>query len=221
MKGVTRIVAAATLFAGLVGLGAVAAPVPAFAVVEATLAPQQREVLRKAETALNSINTLQARFLQLASTGNSAEGEVYMDRPGKMRLEYDNAPILLVANGRHLIYVDKELDQVSYLGLDQTPVGVLLRPNVSFDDPDIAVTDVRLDNGVAEIDVVQSEDRGLGTLTLVFTEEPFELRQWRVVDAQNTQTAVSLYNTRTGMALPGDLFEYTREVDPTNPQGRD
>lgn len=48
MKGVTRIVAAATLFAGLVGLGAVAAPVPAFAVVEATLAPQQREVLRKA-----------------------------------------------------------------------------------------------------------------------------------------------------------------------------
>lgn len=220
MKGVTRKVAAAVLVAGLSGLGIAAAPAPAAAVVEAQLTPETREILSKAETALNGIDTLQARFLQLASTGNSVEGEVYMDRPGKMRLEYDTAPILMVANGRHLIYVDKELDQVSYLGLSQTPVGVLLRQNVSFGDPDITVTDVRRTNGAAEIDVVQTEDRGSGTLTLVFSQEPFELRQWRVVDAQNTQTAVSLYNTRTGMDLPGHLFEYKEKVDPTNPMGR-
>ncbi|EKV32139.1 Outer membrane lipoprotein carrier protein LolA [Caenispirillum salinarum AK4] len=220
MKRVSRNVAAAVLLAGLSGLGMAGWSTPAAAVVDANLGPQEREVLGKAEQALNSIDTLQARFLQLASTGNSVEGEVYMDRPGKMRLEYDTAPILMVANGRHLIYVDKELDQVSYLGLSQTPVGVLLRQNVSFGDPDITVTDVRRKDGVAEIDVVQTEDRGSGTLTLVFTENPFELRQWRVVDAQNTQTAVSLYNTRTGMALPQDLFEYSRPVDPTNPMGR-
>ncbi|WP_404382466.1 outer membrane lipoprotein carrier protein LolA [Caenispirillum salinarum] len=220
MKRVSRNVAAAVLLAGLSGLGMAGWSAPAAAVVEGNLGPQEREALGKAEQALNSIDTLQARFLQLASSGNSVEGEVYMDRPGKMRLEYDTAPILMVANGRHLIYVDKELDQVSYLGLSQTPVGVLLRQNVSFGDPDITVTDVRRKDGVAEIDVVQTEDRGSGTLTLVFTENPFELRQWRVVDAQNTQTAVSLYNTRTGMALPKDLFEYSRQVDPTNPMGR-
>lgn len=87
-------------------------------------------------------------------------------------------------------------------------------------DPDITVTDVRRTDGAAEIDVVQTEDRGSGTLTLVFSQDPFELRQWRVVDAQNTQTAVSLYNTRTGMELPAHLFEYTETVDPLNPMGR-
>lgn len=220
MNGVTRKVAAAVLVAGLSGLGMVGATAPAAAIVEPALTDETRAVLSQAEQALNKIDTLQARFLQLTSTGNSVEGEVYMDRPGKMRLEYDTAPILMVANGRHLIYIDKELDQVSYLGLNQTPVGVLLRQNVSFGDPDITVTDVRRKDGVAEIDVVQTEDRGAGTLTLVFTEAPFELRQWRVVDAQNTQTAVSLYNTRTGMDLPGHLFEYKEQVDPLNPQGR-
>ncbi|MCA1940246.1 MAG: outer membrane lipoprotein carrier protein LolA [Caenispirillum bisanense] len=182
--------------------------------------PAEQDVLAQAERYLNGIDTLQARFLQLSSTGNSVEGDVFMDRPGRMRLEYEGMPILMVANGRHLIYVDEELDQVSYLGLDQTPVGVLLRPNVSFQDEDITVTDVRRGANVAEIDVVQTKDPGAGQLTLVFTEKPFELRQWRVRDAQNVETAVSLFNTRTGMDLPGSLFDYSEKIDPLNPMGR-
>lgn len=209
-----------TVLGGLTALGlAATAAAPAAAVVATELTPEEEQVLDRAEDYLNGVDTLKARFLQIAGSGESTEGEVYMDRPGRMRLEYDQAPILLVANGRHLIYVDEALEQVSYLGLDQTPVGVLLRPNVSFDDEDITVTDVRQRDGVAEIDVVQTKDRGAGQLTLVFTQQPFELRQWRVLDAQNTETAVSLYNTRTGMALPGSLFEYKRDVDPLNPQG--
>lgn len=214
----TRIVAAAALTVAAAVTAAV--PGPAQAVVKVQTTPDQQQVLSQAERYINGIDTLQARFLQLSSTGNSVEGDVFMDRPGRMRLEYEGAPILMVANGRHLIYVDQELDQVSYLGLDQTPVGVLLRPNVSFADPDISVTDVRRGSNVAEIDVVQSNDPGAGMLTLVFTEKPFELRQWRVRDAQNVETAVSLFNTRTGMDLPGSLFEYKEKVDPLNPMGR-
>lgn len=207
--------------AGLTAFGlATAAAAPAAAVVDVPTTPETEAVLDKAEDYLNRIDTLQARFLQIASTGESTEGEVYMDRPGRMRLEYDEAPILLVANGTHLIYVDKALEQVSYLGLDQTPVGVLLRETVSFDDSDIRVTGIRRADTVAEIDVVQTNDPGAGTLTLVFTEKPFELRQWRVVDAQNTETAVSLFNARTGMDLPRSLFQYEESVDRLNPMGR-
>lgn len=216
----TRFLRAALGALTAIGLAA-AASSPAAAVVAADLTPADETVLDRAEDYLNKVETLTARFLQIAGTGQTTEGDVYMQRPGRLRLEYDDAPILLVANGRHLIYVDEHLEQVSYLGLDQTPVGVLLRPAVSFRDADITVTDVRRRDNVAEIDVVQTQDRGAGQLTLVFTEEPFELRQWRVIDAQNTETAVQLYNTRTGVALPGSLFEYSETVDPLNPQGRD
>lgn len=214
----TAAAVALTLAAGAAALGLPAAP--AQAVVKTDTSPADQDVLAQAERYLNGIDTLQARFLQLSSTGNSVEGDVFMDRPGRMRLEYEGMPILMVANGRHLIYVDQELDQVSYLGLDQTPVGVLLRPNVSFQDDDITVTDVRRGANVAEIDVVQTKDPGAGQLTLVFTEKPFELRQWRVRDAQNVETAVSLFNTRTGMDLPGSLFDYTEKVDRLNPMGK-
>lgn len=213
----SRILTAAVLAVGLAG----AAGVPAAdAVVKAQTTPDQQQVLSQAERYINSIGTLQARFLQLSSTGHSVEGDVFMHRPGRMRLEYEDAPILMVANGRHLIYVDQQLDQVSYLGLDQTPVGVLLRPNVSFADPDITVTAVRRASNVAEIDVVQTKDPGAGMLTLVFTEQPFELRQWRVRDAQNVETAVSLFNARTGMDLPGSLFQFSESRDRLNPMGR-
>lgn len=216
----TRTMTAAAVALGLAAATAAVLPAPAQAVVQGQPTPAQQEVLSQAERYINSIGTLQARFLQLSSTGNSVEGDVFMDRPGRMRLEYEGAPILMVANGRHLIYIDQELDQVSYLGLDETPVGVLLRANVSFADPDITVTGIRQGANVAEIDVVQTKDSGAGMLTLVFTEKPFELRQWRVRDAQNVETAVSLFNTRTGMDLPRSLFEYSEKMDPINPMGR-
>lgn len=186
---------------------ALAAPQPA-PQQEAAL-PDKQALLRKAEETLQGIHTLTGRFMQVSSNGAQAEGAVALQRPGRLRLEYDPpTPVLVVADGRFLIYVDEKLNQVSHLPLGQTPAGILLRDDISFADPDITVTDVREGGGVVEIDVAMTEDRAAGLMTMVFAEKPFELRQWRITDAQGVETAVTLYNVRTGVELNQDLFKH-------------
>lgn len=175
----------------------------------AQLSPQDRADIARAEAHLNSIATLRARFLQVAPNGMQAEGTAFISRPGRMRLQYDPpSPLLVVANGRFLIFHDRELGEPSYIPLNATPAGVLVRENVRLDGSDLAVTRVARRAGVLEISLVDPKDSGQGELTLVFSEGPLTLRQWRVLDAQGQVTTVSLYEAQTGIALDPKLFQF-------------
>lgn len=171
--------------------------------------PDRADALRKAEAYLNGIATLKARFVQVNPDGGSVEGDLYISRPGRMRLVYDPpTPMLLVADGKFLIYVDTQMNDASHLDLDETPAGLLLRENLSFSDASVKLLDVRREAGTLEITASMAKDPGAGRLTLVFSEGPFALRQWRVIDAQNKEVIVTLEDARTGVALDRALFRY-------------
>ena len=187
----------------LVALPAVAAP------AKKPLSAQDMADVRRAEEHLNSFTTLKARFLQVSANGGQAEGTAFLSRPGKMRLQYDPpSPLLVVADGRFLIVHDRQLDAPSYIPLNSTPAGILVRADVKLDGKDVSVTRVNRQPGVLNISMVGADDPGAGELTLVFSERPFALRQWRVVDAQGQTTSVSLYEAQTGVPLDGKLFEF-------------
>ncbi len=170
---------------------------------------EEAVLLQQAQNYLNSVRSMRARFQQASSTGKQATGTVYMRRPGRMRIEYDPpAEVLVVANGSYVIYEDGELEQVSYIGLGDTPLGILLRDEVKLSDPAITVTGMRRQAGMMEVDIVETEAPGQGTLTLVFMESPLELRSWRVRDAQTVEVAVTLLRPRFNVDLDGDLFSY-------------
>lgn len=174
---------------------------------------EETALLEKASAYLSEIDTLQARFLQVDARGGVAEGDLYIDRPGKMRLEYDPpTPVLIVADGYYVIYVDLELDEPSYLDIDDTPADFLLDPDWSFTDESVDVRNIRHEPGVIEITAADARDPTAGELTFVFSDGPFQLRQWRVKDAQSQEVTITLYETQTGIDLDSELFEY-EEID--------
>jgi outer membrane lipoprotein-sorting protein len=189
------------------GIGAwLATGAPAAAAVPA--GSDQADV-QKAEDYLNSIKTLQARFMQVAPDGGTAEGTVYLSRPGRMRLEYDPpSPVLVVADGTFLIYYDKKLQQTSYLGLDSSPAGVLVQPDVKLNGGDLKVTKIAHPPGLMDITVTKKSDPAQGHITLVFTQSPFQLKQWQVTDQQGQITTVSLFDARSGVSLDKKLFVF-------------
>jgi len=71
----------------------------------------------------------------------------------------------------------------------------------------VAITRLTEPPGVAEITLVSKKDPAVGSLTLVFTTQPFALAQWRVNDAQGLTTSVTLQDIELGVALSRDLFE--------------
>jgi outer membrane lipoprotein-sorting protein len=170
--------------------------------------------IARAETYLNAVTTLKARFIQVAPDGSNVEGTVYLSRPGRMRLEYDPpSPILIIANHSWLIYHDKQLLQTSYVGIDSTPAGVLVKPQVQLDADGLAVTRVAHQPGMLDITVINKNDPAQGRITLIFTEAPFQLRQWQVVDGQGQLTTVSLFDAHAAVTLDDGLFEFH---DPRN-----
>ncbi len=96
--------------------------------IGAKLSAEDKKDLKRIEIYLNNMKTLRAGFLQVSSNGSLATGKLFLSRPGKMRFEYDPpAPILMIADGVFLIYIDKELEQVTHLWLDNTLVGFLVK----------------------------------------------------------------------------------------------
>jgi outer membrane lipoprotein-sorting protein len=167
------------------------------------------EALKKAEAYLNAVTTLKSRFVQVNPDGGNYDGDLYISRPGRMRLVYDPpTPMLMVADGKFLIYVDTQMNDASHLDLNETPAGLILKENLSFSDPSVKLMGVKRGPGTLEITAAMAKDPSAGKLTLVFSDAPFELRQWRVVDAQNKEVVVTLENPQKGVTLDRALFRY-------------
>ena len=178
------------------------ASAPAFA-----LSDDDAAVLKQAEGYFNAIKTLKARFVQVNPDGKSVEGDLYVSRPGRMRLVYDPpSPILMVADGTFLNYVDTKMKDTSSVALGDTPAGLLLKQNLSFSDPTIKMGGVKFGAGTIEITAAMAKDPTAGKLTLIFTESPFEFKQWRVLDAQRKEVVVTLFDAKTGLKLDEKLF---------------
>ncbi|MBY6263925.1 outer membrane lipoprotein carrier protein LolA [Azospirillum sp. 412522] len=215
MKTVLRRLSAALLSAPLF-YGALLAPLPALFAQPAAAAPatpvslsaQDQAVVAKVEEYLNGITVLQSKFLQVAPNGRQATGTFSLWRPGRMRLEYDR-PLkdFIVADGSFVFYWDGEMRQQSSAPIGSTLADFILRKNIRLSG-DVTVTDVFQAPGVIEVSLLETKDPGKGTLTLVFEDRPFQLRKWRVLDAQGLTTEVALLNPRTDVTFDREMFYF-------------
>lgn len=172
------------------------------------LTPEDQAAVAQAEQYLNGIRTLQSRFIQVGPDGRQLGGTFSLSRPGRMRLEYD-PPVkdFVVADGTVLTYWDGEMEQQSSAPIGSTLAAFILRPDIKLAG-DVTVTDVFRAPGAVEITLMETKDPGKGTLTLVFEDRPFQLRKWRVVDAQGLTTEVALLNPKAGVQFASDTFVF-------------
>jgi outer membrane lipoprotein-sorting protein len=168
---------------------------------------QDRADLARVEAYLNSLHTLKAHFLQVAPNGGISEGTAWVERPGRMRFQYDPpAPFVLVAGHGLLVFRDLKLNQTSNLFLSQTPLGILLADKVMLSGG-VTVTGMARLPGQLQVSLVRTGKSSDGTLTLIFTDPPLALRQWTVIDAQRKETRVTLSNVELGGSFNQGLFD--------------
>ncbi|MHA1600211.1 MAG: LolA family protein [Alphaproteobacteria bacterium] len=200
-----RIIAAAAM----VALVAVSAAVETRAATGlAALSPDDAAAVQRAIRYLNEISTLRARFVQISSNGTYAEGEVIIERPGRLRFDYDPpSPVLLIADGLNLLFYDRELKQASFLPLWETPLWFLIREKVQLSD-DVQISAVERGQGVLKLTLRDKETADAGSMTLVFGDAPLILRKWELVDTQGITTQVSLINPEFGVPIDAAAFDY-------------
>lgn len=174
----------------------------------AALPRDDAALLQEIERYLNGITTLEARFTQIAPSGEAASGKLYLERPGRMRFDYDPpSKILLIATDWRLVFLDGSIRQVNTLPLAETPLGFILERKVSLGNG-IEAVDLQEGGGEVALTVARSGKADQGHVTLYFARSPMELRRWSVTDAQGLVTTVILEDLRTGMRLDRELFRF-------------
>ncbi len=203
----------------IAALALLAAPAGIARAQAARLSDADRADLARIEAYLNSIRGLKARFLQVAPDGATSDGTAWLQRPGRMRFQYDKpSPLLLVAGHGLVVFNDSQLNQTSNIPLSQTPLGILLADNLKLSG-DVTVTALRRLPAQISVTLIRTATPNDGSITLDFSDAPLALRAWTVVDAQRQETRISLHDVQLGGGFDPGLFEF---IDPrtfTNPHG--
>ncbi len=176
---------------------------------EQTFSQRQSDLIRRIESYFNGIKTIKSRFYQTSGDGTTAQGDFYVLKPNKMRLIY--APphaIEIVADGYYLIFHDKKLEQVTYLDLNDNPAAFILKDDLSFAKEGLEIVDFETETGFVSVTIAKKSQPATGKITLTFKEKPFTLKQWRVTDARQIETTVTLDNMETNLPVDAKLFKF-------------
>jgi outer membrane lipoprotein-sorting protein len=158
---------------------------------------------------LNGLRTLRARFVQVGPDGATTQGSMWLERPGRMRFEYDKpSPLLLVAGHGTVVFHDSSLDQTTNIPVGQTPLGLLLADTVALSG-DVTLTDFERPPGQLQLTLVRTSAPGDGSLTLMLNAAPLALTGWSVVDAQGRETRLRMSGVRLGGDFDQALFTFT------------
>jgi chaperone LolA len=182
-------------------LAAVAAPAPA----------QAQTGLAQVQAHLRAVDTMTAQFSQTDRRGQTLSGQLSLKRPGRIRFDYGRgADMLIVGDGRALIFHDASVNQTSRWPINDSPLSVLLNPN-----QDMARFS-RVTRDDAQVLLVEARDprrREFGTITIAFAKSSAApagliLQGWTALDAQNNRTTVRLSGQRFNVPVADSLFRF-------------
>ena len=203
-------------------LSAPAAAVAAAMMVAVAPAPvlAQANDLASVQRYLRGVTTMTADFTQTDRAGKVLTGTLTWKQPGNIRFQYQKGvPLLIVAEGGALTFVDYSVKQVQRWPIRNSPLGVLLDPSRDLSSfAKVVPGDPRL----ISVEARDAKHPEYGRITLVFARDPsgpagLTLQGWAALDSQNNRTTVRLSNQRYGGAIADTMFKW---VDPRRTAGR-
>ncbi|MEY4964610.1 MAG: hypothetical protein RL274_193 [Pseudomonadota bacterium] len=167
---------------------------------------QEKAQLDRISAYLNGIRTLRSEFVQIGPEGGADQGELYIEKPGRIRFAFRQPnPVTIVATGGAIYVKNARLNTVDKYDLSDTPLGLLLNDKVDL-ARNKAVLGVAEQNGALIVRARTSTNRNNSNITLVFSTPGLELRQWTVKDNQGGVTTVALQSPQIGASLDQALF---------------
>ncbi len=178
-----------------------------------TFDANQKAQAAKASAYLSSLQTLVGNFVQVGPDGSKTQGDFYIQKPGKVRFEYDPpSPIDIIADGSSLVVRDRKLATQDVYPLSQTPLRFLLSDRIDL-MKDTNVVNVTSDDLFLSVTIEEKQALvGTSRLMLMFGTKDGQLKQWTVTDPQGFDTTVAVYNLDSTKKLDPSMFK----IDFTN-----
>jgi len=151
------------------------------------------------------IPSMHGDFIQFDPNGRQSEGKFYIERPGKVRFDYANAPLRVIADGSTVAINNKKLNTWDTYPLSKTPMKLLLDRRI-----DLSSANIRSVKEEPDLTTIVMGDRsvfGSSYITMMFDPESYDLKQWTIRDQQGKETTVMIYNVKTGGNIQDSAFK--------------
>lgn len=178
-----------------------------------TFDANQKAQAARVSTYLSSLQTLVGNFVQVGPDGSKTKGDFYIQKPGKVRFEYDDpSPIDIIADGSSVAVRDRKLATQDIYPLSQTPLRYLLSDRIDL-LKDTNVVSVTADEFYISVTIEEKQALiGTSRLMLMIGAKDGQLKQWTVTDPQGYDTTVAVYNLNASKKVDPGLFK----IDFTN-----
>jgi outer membrane lipoprotein-sorting protein len=196
---------AATAVAGLL-------PLPAFAQTAAAAQPAAASAAaQKIADHFSGVKSMMGEFVQFGPRGEQTGGKFFIQRPGKLRFNYDDpSPMRVISDGKNVVLGNLKLKTWDLYPLSKTPLSLLLADKIDLANK--MVRDVKEETDLTTIVLGDKSIFGDSTITLMFDPKTYDLRQWTITDIQNKDTSVMIFNVQTGVNFDDKVFNIDYEA---------
>jgi outer membrane lipoprotein-sorting protein len=163
-------------------------------------------LIDEASTYLDGLGQMHGHFLQTDARGTVSQGEIYLDRPGKARFDYQPpASLIVVSDGHAVLVYDRRLKTFDRYPLGATPLALFLQRHVRLDEKVVVTRIDRFAGGFA-LTLRDGKRQAQGQVELTFGDAPMALRQWTITDAQGARTTIRISDLEPVASLDPGLF---------------
>lgn len=198
--------------AGAVLALGVAAALPGISLIERAEAAS--DAAQKIADHFSSVRSMTGEFVQFGPRGEQTGGKFFIQRPGKIRFNYEKpSAYRVVADGKNVVILNSKLKTSDLYPLSKTPLKLLLDERIDLSGGKVKSVDEADD--LTTIKLSDKQVFGNSTITMMFDPKSNELRQWTITDAKGKDTTVMIFNVKQGVKIDQDLFtiDYKKNFD--------
>lgn len=187
-------------------IAAVAATMTSFGPGAAEARADASQAAQKIADHFSAVKSMTGEFVQFGPNGEQTGGKFFIDRPGKLRFNYEEpSPIRVISDGKGVVIGNGKLKTWDLYPLSSTPLKLLLSERI-----DLSKQMVQSVTEEPDLTTIVLGDRsvfGKSTISMMFDPETYALKQWTIRDAQGKDTSVMIYNVQTGVQFDKSVFQ--------------
>ncbi|MGI9402054.1 MAG: outer-membrane lipoprotein carrier protein LolA [Rhizobiaceae bacterium] len=167
----------------------------------------REETIRAVSDNFSAIPTMTGEFVQFGPNGEQSGGVFYIERPGKIRFNYESpAAIEVISNGKTVAIHNKKLNTWDFYPLSKTPLKLLLDKKLEVDSE--AIRDIVSEPDLTTIVMGDEQIFGDSEITLMFDPLSYDLRQWTIKDTAGKETSVMVFNITKNVRISEKFFKF-------------
>ena len=163
---------------------------------------------------LQNFDSLSSDFIQVNNNGSVLTGKLFISRPGMVRVEYNEIPLLLISDSKKIASINKDLDSITFYRIQDIPVALLLYKNFGLET--LKILDFVDFENQLKLKIKEKKDENIGYVEIIFEKNTFTLKKWIVFREKLNKTEVLLQNLKLNKKFNKKIFDID-SADPRHP----